>query len=502
MPMSGNWLQRLLNRNADAKLSVIPAEEAEAEEEPRSTVESQVQESPGENHPDEESFGVPMLVRLDDLSQDPPVSVPDPSVPTGDEQLEESYDDGGSGDALHHAEPIDEAWAGAALTSTESIESTLASGRSDQEDASQQPASVIEPEPAHAELISESGEEATSVSDAAPTWEAQPLPTSEPVTAYFPSEKAKVDEGSGKVLEPWIEPAGFPQQEALAEDEPIEIPELPSHLVSAYGRERARPPRPTSYQELAARSASQPQPAAPEDAPLDSELTRNFVPQSRPDWPAAVTPISIVHGSDAAAARAAQAGSGREEADAAFFTPEAAMDDVRNISNNARSEAEAEQSMEGGPASSAGRWDPILPLRPSESAWRDSSGARAAAAAALRRAAQDPWNWAKDASPETSLDQNQRSADYRNPEFGAQAQRTQEQRSDSWADNRPPAQQPPPAPPAGEDEPILSRQWALLSRFQQAQGLAPVRKQSNPSDQDSATREQAKAKPPLGKRQG
>ena len=112
---------------------------------------------------------------------------------------------------------------------------------------------------------------------------------------------------------------------------------------------------------------------------------------------------------------------------------------------------------------SASRWDPIPPLRPSEFGWRDSGATRAAAARAAQTGSLDrEWNWPSESQA---------------PDEPGSTSEARDTPSDS------------------RSEPTLSRQWGLLSRFQQASGLSPRSGQRRSADDSSGSHEIAKPQP-------
>jgi uncharacterized protein involved in exopolysaccharide biosynthesis len=118
----------------------------------------------------------------------------------------------------------------------------------------------------------------------------------------------------------------------------------------------------------------------------------------------------------------------------------------------------------------AGRWDPIPPLRPTDSGWNRMHGSNGngngTVYAGVERRRGDDWSWT---SREADRDKDLSSS----VEAGAQR----------WAE---------PAVSGEFDEPTLSRPWGLLSRFQQTHLITPARRNGaskGASDNGSASGE-------------
>jgi uncharacterized protein involved in exopolysaccharide biosynthesis len=111
--------------------------------------------------------------------------------------------------------------------------------------------------------------------------------------------------------------------------------------------------------------------------------------------------------------------------------------------------------------SGTSRWDPIPPLRPSDSGW---NGMQGAAPVPDRHARQtEDWNWTSRGNE-------------------AREETTNQHRQDD-------------TPGEELDEPALSRPWGLLSRFQQANLIAPARRQAAQNNRDGAEQGNEAARP-------
>jgi hypothetical protein len=102
--------------------------------------------------------------------------------------------------------------------------------------------------------------------------------------------------------------------------------------------------------------------------------------------------------------------------------------------------------------SGTSRWDPIPPLRPSDSGWNRLHGSTPLPAERARQT--EDWSW-------TSRDSEAR----------------EENTNQHWQED---------VPAEEFDEPALSRPWGLLSRFQQANLIAPARRQAAQNNGDGA----------------
>ena len=226
-----------------------------------------------------------------------------------------------------------------------------------------------------------------------------------------------------------------------------------SQEISAPASPRARPPRPLTYHQLMEASVTarnghgQAQgPVAAENAPAQGS------PRERRD-----------SGSNLPVATSGPAGPSNSSASRRAANPFDRPSLYRPPSmTNDQSFEDAFTSDPARPASSSGRWDPIPPLRPSS--WRDSGSFRAAGAPAKQ---DERWNWTPEAKPETPQ---------------------------GWTSQDSPAPE--------EAEPTLTRQWGLLSRFQQARGLGLPPRRANQADDASGSHDAVPPGSPQDRRKG
>ena len=218
-------------------------------------------------------------------------------------------------------------------------------------------------------------------------------------------------------------------------------PSVSTLPMTKMAQERERPRRPLSYHELAKRLPALPVAATP-------VLVSSAPTQPPAGHPTMSAPASISAGRRAAGQPAAnpferpslyRPPSTDESFDAAFTTPPEVADQLPS-----------------------GRWDPIPTLRPS--GWRDSGSYRAANDSSN----DEPWDWTSG----------------KTPPLGA-----------GWQDAPAPA-------PVEESELILTRQWGLLSRFQQSRGVGLANRRTARPDDDSGSQDAAESIPTPNRRKG
>ena len=260
-----------------------------------------------------------------------------------------------------------------------------------------------------------------------------------------------------EIIAPWEIRTPAPHAEAEPEVEYAHEPE-PEAVV------RARPARPLSFHELAALAESQAEqlvverPAAPEATAHAMHQVEETAPESAAVYAEPAEEVHEVHAAEVVetAEQLIQEPAVAHEVEETFapfeHEPVAAVAKVEEAVAPLRDPYAAPARDPYSSPSGTSRWDPIPPLRPSDSGWNRLHGSTPLPAERARQT--EDWSW-------TSRDSEAR----------------EENTNQHWQED---------VPAEEFDEPALSRPWGLLSRFQQANLIAPARRQAAQNNGDGA----------------